>query len=245
MIKFFRILSKADLVREKRKDFRNVVITQIVIVVAGMVLSPGLATEGLTSKLIITVFSMFGVIYSFLLWDLLRDFTNNQFLIKGIFFVLLAIVISGLLVEFPFYRFISINDRRIFLLAIHCTMFPIEIIIIAFTIRDLFSGDFLSIDKIWGAACAYLMIGITFGSLYDILNIYSPGIFGVDIALGLPSYSEAIYFSFSTLTGIDNIYSSAGKLMINIGVIEAIWGNLFAVLIVGRLMTLPRVDPKV
>lgn len=244
MIQFFRQLSKDELQAEKRKDFRNVVVTQIIIVIMGMTLSPGLSEEGLTTKIIITIFSSFGVIYSFLLWDLLRDFTNNQLLIKGIFFLLLAIVISGLMVEFPFYRIVPIEYRRVSLLVIHCVMFPIEVIIISFTIRDLFSEGYLTVGKIWGAACAYLMIGISFGSLYDIINMFSPGMFGVEIPLGLPSYSEAIYFSFSTLVGLDTIYSNAGKFMLNIGVIEAIWGNLFIVLVVGRLLTLPRIDSK-
>jgi len=240
MIRFFRILDRKALEREKRKDYRNVVILQIIIVSMGMILSPFMNDDAIISKFIITVFSIFGVIYSFLLWDLLRDFTNNQFLLRTFFYILVVIVIAGILVEFPFYHTIPVSNRRLFLLIIHGTIFPIEVTIIAFSIRDVFRGDYLSIDKLWGAACIYLMIGISFGSLYDLINIYRPGSFGIEIPLGLPSYSEAIYFSFSTLTGIDNTYTDALKLMRNIGIIEAIWGNLFVVLIVGRLLTLPR-----
>jgi len=244
MIRFFRILDKNALEREKKKDYRNIVVMQVIIISSGMILSPFMNDVSFLSKLIISIFSGFGVIYSFLLWDLLRNFTNNQLLLKSFFMVLVIIVIAGLLVEFPFYHVIPVTDRRLFLLFIHGCLFPIEVTIITYCIRDIFTGDHLSMDKLWGAACIYLMIGISFGSLYDLINIYSPESFGESIPLGLPSYSEAVYYSFSTLTGIDNIYSHAIRLMRNIGIIEAIWGNLFVVLIVGRLLTLPRVESK-
>ena len=54
-----RILSKRELQREKQKDYRNVVLIQIIIVVFGLTLSePLLANSHSTeSKLIISIFS--------------------------------------------------------------------------------------------------------------------------------------------------------------------------------------------
>ena len=103
----------------------------------------------------------------------------------------------------------------------------------------MFSGNQFSVGKLWGAACVYLMIGISFGSLYDLINIIVPESFGVPITLGLESYSESIYYSFNILGGLDTAYTSPTKLVRNIGVIEAVWANLYAILIIGKLLGLP------
>jgi len=179
------------------------------------------------------------VIYSFLLWDLLRNFTKNQYLIVTIFFTLVLIVMVGLVVENPFIQIINPEYRRPFLLGIHGALFPIEVLVISFTIVDVFKGKFLSSERLWGAACIFLMIGISFASLYDLISIIHPGSLGVIIPLGLESYSECIYYSFNVLGGLDTAYPEPIKLIRNLGVIEAVWGNLFTVLIIGKLLTLP------
>ena len=227
--------------KEKNKDYRNVVLIQITIVVSGMVLSSFMNFENpqFVDKLLITLFSGFGAMYAFLLWDLLKDFTSNQLLVRIVLIVLFVITALGLVGEFPFYRLIEITDRKSYLLFLHGALFPIEIIVISFAIRDLFSGNEFTSTKLWGAACVYLMIGITFGSLYDITNMLIPGAFGTTMTLGMESYSESIYYSFNILGGLDSAYPEAIKLVRNIGVIEAVWGNLFAILIIGKLLSLP------
>lgn len=226
---------------EKHKDYRNVVFVQICIVCLGLILSAYADFENpqAKDKLIITIFSAFGAVYTFFLWDLLKDFTKSRNLVRVVLVLLLFITILGLLGEFPYYRILEISDRRSYLLLLHGLLFPIEVIIIGFAIRDLFSGKTFSSTKLWGAACVYLMIGISFGSLYDLINIASPGAFGVPLALGLGSYSESIYYSFNILGGLDTAYPNPIKLVRNIGVIEAVWSNLFTILIIGKLLSLP------
>ena len=227
--------------KEKQKDYRNVVILQIIIVILGLVLSAfaNFTQPGPVDKLIITVFSGFGALYTFLLWDLLKDFTNSRGLVRVVLVVLIFITTLGLLGEFPYYQVLDIDNRPGYLLLLHGLLFPIEIIIIGYAIRDLFSGNHFDAGKLWGAACVYLMIGITFGSLYDLINIVSPGAFGPELASGFESYSESIYYSFNILGGLDTVYPNSIKLVRNIGVIEAVWGNLYAILIIGKLLSLP------
>ena len=242
MFSLKRAFSGKELLREKQKDYRNVVIMQIVIVVSGLLMSEFL-TNGSNlqvRKLVITIFSAFGALYSFLLWDMLRNFTNQLWLIKLILIVLVAIVITGVLGEFPYYQIIEINNRPLYLFMLHGALFPIEITIIGFAMRDIFGGKVLSPDKIWGAACIYLMIGISFGSLYDLIAILNPSSLGTKLELGMPSYTENIYYSFNVLGGLDTAYPNPINLVRNLGVIEAIWGNLFIVLIIGKLFTMPR-----
>jgi len=226
---------------EKNKDYRNVVLIQVIIIISGLVLSTFINYQNptLSDKLIITLFSGFGAFYSFLLWDLLKDFTTNKILIGVFLIVLSTIVVIGLLGEFPFYQFIEIENRRAYLFALHAGLFPIEITVIGFAIRDLFSGNTFTKSKLWGAAAVYLMIGISFASLYDLINIATPGILGAELSLGLESYAEFIYYSFNILGGLDTAYPHPVPLLRNLGVIEAVWGNLYAILIIGKLLGLP------
>ncbi|CAN5308669.1 hypothetical protein BH09BAC3_BH09BAC3_10740 [soil metagenome] len=235
------VLSKGELQREKAKDYRNVVLIQIIIIVFGLTLSEPLLTDSKSevSKFIIAIFSFFGALYAFLLWDLLRNFTTNKILIGTILLVLTGIVIVGSLVEFPYYQVIHVSNRQAYLLTIHSLLFPIEVTVIAFAIRDIFSGGFMSGDKLWGAACIFLMVGISFGSLFDLLTIINPGALGATIELGLPNYSECVTYSFCILGGVDPGLEPT-RLIRNISTIEAVWGNIYGMLIIGRLLGLPR-----
>ncbi len=230
---------------EKQRDYRNIVIVQVVIIVFGLTLTEFLSGGSRTAmaKPIITIFSVFGVTYAFLLWDLLKNFTQSKFLIRLYFLILLGITVMGALVEFPYYTILEVPNRQLYLLTIHGLLFPIEITVISFAIRDLFSGEFLSPDKLWGAACVFLMTGISFGSLYDLICIIRPGSLGKDIESGLPNYAECVTYSLSILGGADGGYPNVSRLIRNISVLEAVWSNLFVVLIIGKLMGLPR-PPK-
>jgi len=241
MLNFQRQLSASQLLVEKRKDYRNVVLVQVIIIISGFLLSGFLESEGIGQKLVISIFSFFGLVYAFLLWDLLRNFTGSRFLITTFFVVLTLLVLFGFLTEFPFYRVIELPDRKAFFIVFHAVLFPIEATIIGFAIRDLFSGnEKLHDNKLWGAACVYLMIGITFGSIYDFINVAVPGSFGTPIPEGWLSYTESIYYSFNILGGLEPTYVPSNKLVRNLGVLQAVWANLYAILIIGKLFTLPR-----
>lgn len=236
---------KIGLSLEKQRDYRNIVVVQIIIIVFGLTLAEFLQGGSRTSvaKPIITVFSVFGVTYAFLLWDLLKNFTKSRLLIQIYFVVLIGITLMGALVEFPYYTILQVENRQLYLLVIHGLLFPIEITVIAFAIRDIFAGDFLTPDKLWGAACIFLMTGISFGSLYDLICIVRPGSLGKEIESGLPNYAECVTYSLSILGGTDGGYPEVSRLIRNISVLESVWGNLFVVLIIGKLMGLPR-PPK-
>ena len=220
------------------------VAVQATMVVSGLMLSgylvPGNTTAA--SKAVTVVMSGFAAFYAFMLWDMLRNFTDRLWMIRLIFMIISAVVVMGLITEFPYYRLVEVPDRRLYLLSLHSIIFIVEATVIGYSIVDVFSGSFLTGEKLWGAACVYLMIAISFASLYDILNFIIPGCFGVRLELGLPSYSECIYHSFSVLGGVDSQYSQAHRIVRNVGIIESVWGNLYAMLIIGKLLSLPRVE---
>ena len=106
---------RAGLSLEKQRDYRNIVIVQVVIIVFGLTLTEFLQGGSKTdiAKPIITVFSVFGVTYAFLLWDLLKNFTKNKLLLQLFFVVLIGITLTGMLVEFPYYTVIEIQNRQV------------------------------------------------------------------------------------------------------------------------------------
>jgi hypothetical protein len=246
MFRKLTFIGSSRLQQEKQKDYRNVVIIQVIIIVMGLMLSGPLLEDPKSevSKLIISVFSFFGAVYAFLLWDLLRNFTRSQALIVTVLLLLLGIVSFGILIEFPYYKVIHIENRRLALLIIHGILFPIEVLVIVYTIRDIFLSEVLTPDKLWGSACVYLMTGISFGSLYDLICISGFGNLGVELELGIPNYAECVGHSLSLLGGIDSRYPDATYLIKNLGVIEGLWGSLFTVLIIGKLLGLPKPDSK-
>jgi hypothetical protein len=63
----------------------------------------------------------------------------------------------------------------------------------------------------------------------------------MDIEPGLPNYSECVTFSFSVLGGIETELKPS-KLIKNISIIESVWGVLYAMLIIGKLLGLPRYE---
>jgi hypothetical protein len=246
MFRKLTFIGSSRLQQEKQKDYRNVVIIQVIIIVMGLMLSGPLLEDPKSevSKLMISVFSFFGAVYAFLLWDLLRNFTRSQALIVTVLLLLLGIVSFGILIEFPYYKVIHIENRRLALLIIHGILFPIEVLVIVYTIRDIFLSEVLTPDKLWGSACVYLMTGISFGSLYDLICISGFGNLGVELELGIPNYAECVGHSLSLLGGIDSRYPDATYLIKNLGVIEGLWGSLFTVLIIGKLLGLPKPDSK-
>ncbi len=238
---FSQTLAGLDLQREKAKDYRNLVLLLVVIIVSCLLISePLLANpESEVSRLIISLLSFFGAVYAFLLWDLLRNFTSSKWLLATVLFVLFGIVSTGILTEFPYYQVIHIENRQAYLFTIHVLLFSIEVTVIGFALRDIFSSGFLTSDKLWGAACVFLLVGICFGSLYDLICIARPGSLGVALGLGVPNYTESVTFSFCVLGGVDADLNPT-RLIRNLSVIEGVWGSIYAMLIIGKLLGLPR-----
>jgi asparagine N-glycosylation enzyme membrane subunit Stt3 len=242
---FHRLLSAKELEREKTKDYRNLVVLLVVIIVLCLLISEPLLTNpgSGASKLIISVLSFFGAWYAYLLWDLLRNFTSNRALLTTFLVVLAGIVGTGLLAEFPYYRALPIENRQAYLFVIHVLLFLIEVTVISFAIRDIFSGGYLTSDKLWGAACVFLLVGICFGSLYDLICIAAPGSLGIPLEPGVPNYAESVTFSFCILGGVESGLNPT-RLVRNLSVIEGVWGSIYAMLIIGKLLGLPRLNDQ-
>jgi hypothetical protein len=235
--------SKAENQAEKIKDYRNIVILQTLIISSALLLKEIFSMAGMDEHLSSVVrdvlFLLFGGVYVLILWDLLRNFTKNTLLVTILFLVIMGSYVLALFTVNPLYEFFHTEtEKRPYLFVVHMVLFSIEAIVIYHAIFDIFAGRRLSEEKLWGSACIFLMIGISFGSLYDLINILNPGSMGVPLSLGLESYTTCIAFSM-TIIGGHEAYPNAIPLILNLSIIEAVWANLFVVLLVGRLLGQP------
>ena len=58
--------------------------------------------------------------------------------------------------------------------------------------------------RLWGAACIYLMIGLAFGSAYEIICVLEIQCLGVDIPLQTMALMKRYEFSLMVLSGMNS-----------------------------------------
>ena len=108
---------------------------------------------------------------------------------------------------------------------------------------EVISDKKVTSDTIYGAVCIYLLIGITFGILYQIIEIINPGSFYVSTATkeGVIPWSDLNFFSFMTLTtvGYGDITPVTSRAR-SLTTIEGIIGILYVAVLIARLVGLSR-----
>ena len=95
--------------------------------------------------------------------------------------------------------------------------------------------------RLKGAVAVYLLIGIIFAEAYRLLYIAFPGAVSVHTSntMTVKFFQELVYFSLSTLTtaGYGDI-TPVHPLARSLANLEAVTGQLYIVLLIGRLLTL-------
>ena len=99
----------------------------------------------------------------------------------------------------------------------------------------------VTLQTLFGAVCAYFLIGLMFSSLYGVLDAFSTEpIFGEAVARSVYSY-----FSFTTLTTVGfGDYTVKTNLARRIVVLEAVLGQVFIATALARLVSLYRSPPS-
>jgi hypothetical protein len=103
--------------------------------------------------------------------------------------------------------------------------------------RRVLRHTHVTMQTLFGAMCAYFLIGLIFGSVYGAMNDFSTdSIFGVPVDRSVYSY-----FSFTTLTTVGyGDYTVRTDLARRIAMIEAVGGQLFIATTLARLVSLYR-----
>jgi voltage-gated potassium channel len=115
-------------------------------------------------------------------------------------------------------------------------------------LRKIVNDTVVTADTLYGAACIYLLIGITWALVYFVISRLEPGAFYVnatrsaDLIGGWPSY---VYFSFVTLStvGYGDI-TPATQLVRSVVILQVITGVFYVAVLIGRLVDLYRPNTK-
>ena len=104
-------------------------------------------------------------------------------------------------------------------------------------------GQKVTVDTLFGAICVFILIGIIWSGIYFLLNTISPGSFLVSEAYNYTDssikWSTLLFYSYSTYTPMSNsaIYPATSYAE-SAASLEAIFGHLYVVMLVARLVGL-------
>ena len=107
---------------------------------------------------------------------------------------------------------------------------------IGYQLRYVFQRDVMTADKLYGAAAAYLMLGVLWTYLYAIANHLQPGSFAFGGANVSPPIDDLLYFSFTVLTSTG--FGDAVPVLRyarGLCVLEQLVGALFLAIMIARL----------
>jgi len=107
---------------------------------------------------------------------------------------------------------------------------------IAYLLRYVFSPDVMTADKLWGAAAAYLMLGVLWTFGYGLVNVYYGPAFAVGGAKASVGAIDVLYFSFTTLTstGYGDVTPIAPQARA-LAIVEQVVGTLYLAILIARL----------
>ena len=107
-------------------------------------------------------------------------------------------------------------------------------------LRGVLTSKKVTSDVLYGAVAVYLLLAITWGWVYSLLEFLMPGSFTIFVgpnAGGKPVWADLVYFSFTTLTSI----GFADILPItyfsrSFAILETVMGVLYITVLIGRLV---------
>jgi len=111
--------------------------------------------------------------------------------------------------------------------------------------RHTLGGETVTTDKLYGAVCAYVLIGLVWAGLYSAVHLLHEPSFAVSTYGAAPPHElrfpDLVYFSFVTLTtlGYGDIAPLTPQAKI-LAIIEAIAGVFYLAILVARLVGLYR-----
>jgi hypothetical protein len=117
---------------------------------------------------------------------------------------------------------------------IFCAM--LYAITIVYLLRYVFQPKVMTQDKLFGAAAAYLLIGVFWAYLYAIIGFFYPGSY---LIIGQPGhlvYSDSLYLSITVLTstGFGDVVPLTRQAR-GVCMLEQLGGALFVAILIARL----------
>jgi hypothetical protein len=172
-----------------------------------------------------------GVLFSVLLligvWSLRG---GRRFFMAGMAFVVLGITLNVLAINIE-----SIVFRYCSLLA----LLGFLVVAISFTLRQVIFGTEMNVNRLVGAICVFLLLGIIWSFAYALLELFAPGSFkGFSPGQGPGEDSSWLYFSFVTLTtlGYGDI-TPVSAMARSLAFMQAVAGQFYVAVLVAGLVS--------
>jgi hypothetical protein len=191
--------------------------------------------------LVLTAFVLTPLLSARLVAPIFLDVAFSLILLSGAFNLssktsvrLLALVIASLPSAFRWL------EGTVFGKAFVATDLLISVAALTFFAVLIFAGfvvkSRISAHRIAGAVTVYLMLGVVWARLYEVVELLSPGAFRTREGEAI-NPANLTYFSFVTLatTGYGDI-SPIHIVARNLAVLEAVTGQLFLVILISRLV---------
>ncbi len=107
---------------------------------------------------------------------------------------------------------------------------------LSYLLSYVFRRDVMTADKLWGAAAAYLMIGVLWAYGYALIEHFYPLSFAIGGTAADLAMPEFVYFSFTVLTstGFGDLTPLTRQAR-SLCVVEQITGALFLAILIARL----------
>lgn len=110
----------------------------------------------------------------------------------------------------------------------------------AVILRSVVTSTRVTIETLYGAVAAYVLLGITWGGVYFLVETIAPASFRSSIAPAAPVvWPDCLFFSFVTLTtiGYGDIVP-IGNMAKSLVVLEAVTGIMYPAVMIGRLIAM-------
>ncbi len=154
---------------------------------------------------------------------------SGRFFSVGMTFVLIGITLNVLSVNLP---------SQVFVYGSFAALFGFLLIAISCTLKQVVVGTEISANRLVGAVCIYLLLGVIWAVAYTVLNMISPGSFqGFSLLADRAWDSEWLYFSFVTMTtlGYGDI-SPISATARSLAYMQAVFGQLYVAILVAGLV---------
>jgi hypothetical protein len=110
------------------------------------------------------------------------------------------------------------------------------VVTILYLLRYVFSPEVMTADKLWGAAAAYLMLGVLWTFVYGLVAVHYAPAFAIGGSPSTVDVVDLLYFSFTTLTstGYGDVTPIAPQAR-GLAIIEQVTGTLYLAILIARL----------
>jgi hypothetical protein len=151
------------------------------------------------------------------------------------FAVGMAFVIAGIV-----FNVLAVNlASPVYLYGSFVALFGFLLLAISFTLKQVAMETDISPNRLVGAVCVYLLLGVIWAVAYTMLEMISPGSFGGFTPLrGRGWDSEWLYFSFVTMTtlGYGDILPVSATARA-LAYMQAVFGQLYVAILVAGLVS--------